>query len=37
MGGELDYVDSSTLAHAFKGRRPLECAYLAMGRIHIRP
>jgi recombination protein RecR len=24
MGGELDYVDSSTLAHAFKGRRPLE-------------
>lgn len=24
MGGELDYVDSSTLAQAFKGRRPLD-------------
>ncbi|TGD73569.1 recombination protein RecR [Mangrovimicrobium sediminis] len=24
LGGELEYVDGSTLAHAFSGRRPLE-------------
>jgi recombinational DNA repair protein RecR len=24
MGGELDYVDSSTLAQALSGRRPLD-------------
>jgi recombination protein RecR len=24
LGGELEYVDGSTLAHAFSGRRPVE-------------
>ena len=26
LGGELEYVDGSTLAHAFSGRQPVECA-----------